>query len=249
MNLIVCNDYEAMSRTAAEHIAETINVATGEHLISFPGGDTPLGMVGAFVQKVNDGTVDTSRTRFVQLDEWVGLGVNDKGSCTQFNTLNLLSKLHTPFRDVHLINGLCQDPHAECAKLGDYITRFGPLALSVLGIGLNGHLGFNEEGVNPNLDAHVIPLSDTTRRVMGKYFDTPHPLEYGITQGLRQIMAARHVILIANGAHKASILKRALTGPVTPALPASILQRHPRCTVILDTLAAAELKEHGFSNP
>ena len=222
---------------AAAMAAESISVAV-QPLVSFPGGDTPLGMVEAFVSLVNDGIVDISRTRFVQLDEWVGLGEEDKGACAQFNRVNLLEKLKYPFLEYFLINGLAGDIKDECGRLNSFIGRYGPLSLSVLGIGLNGHLGFNEEGVDFNSNAHIIALSETTKKVMGKYFDRERSLEYGITQGIKQIMAAKKVILIANGRDKASILKKALTGPISNAVPASVLQKHPDCCVITDTAAA-----------
>jgi glucosamine-6-phosphate deaminase len=240
MNLVVCKDYQEMSQKAAAMAAESI-CAAEEQLISFPGGDTPLGMVEAFVAMVNSKTVDISRTRYVQLDEWVGLGEEDKGSCALFNRLNLINKLRYPFLEVFLINGLANNMQEERALLNSFIERYGPLCLSVLGIGLNGHLGFNEDGVDFDSDAHIIPLSATTKQVMGKYFDRDRNLEYGITQGIRQIMAAKKVILIANGAHKAAILRKAFVDPVTNSVPASILQRHNNCTVIADSEAAKDL--------
>ena len=241
MNLIVCKNYDEMSKKAAEVIAECINEA-GEQLVSFPCGDTPIGMVNVFTEMVNEGKVDISRTRFVQLDEWVGLGGQDHGSCIKFLNDNLLNKLHHSFFDYHLINGLASDINNECTRLNEYIEHFGPLALSVLGIGLNGHIGFNEEGVDFENNAHIIPLSETTRKVMSKYFDREHVLDYGITQGPKQIMAAKTVILLASGAHKASILKKTFKGPVTNAVPSSILQQHNNCFVIVDTEAAKELR-------
>ena len=240
MNLIVCKDYREMSQKAAAIAAESISAAE-EQLVSFPGGDTPLGMIEAFVSMVNDRSVDISSARYVQLDEWVGLGEGDKGSCAQFNRQNLLDKLTFPFLEFFLINGLASDISGECARLNGFIGRYGPLSLSVLGIGVNGHLGFNEDGVDFESDAHIIPLSETTKQVMGKYFDRERSLEFGITQGIRQIMAAKKVILIASGAQKAPILKKALKGPITNAVPASILQQHNNCFVIADAGAAQEL--------
>ncbi|MDR2477088.1 MAG: glucosamine-6-phosphate deaminase [Treponema sp.] len=237
---IICENYEEMSRKAAETAAEGIPSGR-ESLVSFPGGETPKGMFNCFVQMVNSGTVDISKTRYVSLDEWVGLGVEDQGSCASFNHINLLEKIQKPFLDSHIINGKAGDIDEECRLLNDYISRYGPLDLSVLGIGLNGHLGFNEDGVDFGLDAHVIPLSKMTRKIMGKYFEKSHDLNYGITQGLRQIMAAKKIILIANGAHKAEILRTAFSGPVSNSVPASILQRHTDCTLICDKEAAAGL--------
>lgn len=240
MHIVVCKDYEEMSRRAAEIVAEQIKKRP-DGLISFPGGDTPLGMVHVFADMVNEGKVDISRTHYVSLDEWVGLSNEDEGSCGLFNQQNLLSRLQHPFAGTHIINGAAEDIESERVALNDYISQYGPLDVSVLGIGMNGHLGFNENGVDFDLDAHIIPLSETTLKVMTKYFGEKfHPTQ-GISQGIRQIMAAKTVILIANGAHKAEILKKAVHGPITNEVPASVLQNHPNCYVVADEAAAALL--------
>lgn len=240
MHIVVCKDYEEMSRRAAEIVAEQIKKRP-DGLISFPGGDTPLGMVHVFAEMVNEGKVDISRTHYVSLDEWVGLSNEDEGSCGLFNQQNLLSRLQHPFAGTHIINGAAEDIESERVALNDYISQYGPLDVSVLGIGMNGHLGFNENGVDFDLDAHIIPLSETTLKVMTKYFGEKFHPTHGISQGIRQIMAAKTVILIANGAHKAEILKKAVHGPVTNEVPASVLQNHPNCYVVADEAAAALL--------
>lgn len=240
MHIVVCKDYEEMSRRAAEIVAEQIKKRS-DGLISFPGGDTPLGMVHVFADMVNEGKVDISRTHYVSLDEWVGLSGEDEGSCGLFNQQNLLSRLQHPFAGTHIINGAAEDIESERVALNDYISQYGPLDVSVLGIGMNGHLGFNENGVDFDLDAHIIPLSETTLKVMTKYFGEKFHPTHGISQGIRQIMAAKTVILIANGAHKAEILKKAVHGPVTNEVPASVLQNHPNCYVVADEAAAALL--------
>ncbi|WP_298016391.1 glucosamine-6-phosphate deaminase [uncultured Dysosmobacter sp.] len=240
MNLIVCKDYEEMSRRAAELAAACIQ-ADPTGLVSFPGGDTPLGMVHAFADLVNAGKVDISGAHYVSLDEWVGLSGLDEGSCGRFNRTELLGRLQKRFAGVHLIDGAAADIEAERAALDSYIAQYGPLTVSVLGIGMNGHLGFNEDGVDLDLNAHIIPLSETTKQVMHKYFGEKFHPEYGISQGIRQIMAAKTVILIANGSHKAEILRRALCGEVSNRVPASVLQKHPNCYVVADEAAAAKL--------
>ena len=240
MHIVVCKDYEEMSRRAPEIVAEQIKKRP-DGLISFPGGDTPLGMVHVFADMVNEGKVDISRTHYVSLDEWVGLSNEDEGSCGLFNQQNLLSRLQHPFAGTHIINGAAEDIESERVALNDYISQYGPLDVSVLGIGMNGHLGFNENGVDFDLDAHIIPLSETTLKVMTKYFGEKFHPTHGISQGIRQIMAAKTVILIANGAHKAEILKKAVHGPVTNEVPASVLQNHPNCYVVADEAAAALL--------
>lgn len=240
MHIVVCKDYEEMSRRAAEIVAEQVKKRP-DGLISFPGGDTPLGMVHVFADMVNECKIDISRTHYVSLDEWVGLSNEDEGSCGLFNQQNLLSRLQHPFAGTHIINGAAEDIESERVALNDYISQYGPLDVSVLGIGMNGHLGFNENGVDFDLDAHIIPLSETTLKVMTKYFGEKFHPTHGISQGIRQIMAAKTVILIANGAHKAEILKKAVHGPVTNEVPASVLQNHPNCYVVADEAAAALL--------
>lgn len=240
MQVIVCKDFEEMSRKAASLVADSVR-ENPQSLLSFPGGDTPLGMVHCFADMVNAGEIDISKTRYVSLDEWVGLSDTDEGSCGLFNRENLLNRLQMPFEGVHIINGAAADIEAERQALDDYIAQNGPLDVSVLGIGMNGHLGFNEDGVDFALNAHIIPLSDVTKRVMTKYFGEKFHPEFGISQGIAQIMAAKKVILIANGAHKAEIIKKACKGEVTNRVPASVLQNHPNCYVVVDEAAAAQL--------
>lgn len=240
MEIIVCRDYEEMSRRAAELTAEGLR-RRPDGLLSFAGGETPLGTVHAFADLVNRGEADISRAHYTSLDEWVGLSNTDEGSCGLFNNQELLARLEKPFAACHIINGAAADMEAERDALNAYFAQYGPLTVSVLGIGMNGHLGFNEDGVSFDLDAHIVPLSETTKRVMSKYFGEKFHPTHGISQGIRQIMAAERVILIANGAHKADIIQKALTGPVTSAVPASVLQRHPNCYAVLDEAAAAKL--------
>jgi glucosamine-6-phosphate deaminase len=242
MRIIVEKDYDAMSRKAASLIAESVR-ENPAGLFSFPGGDTPLGAIRVFTGLVNEGKADVSRAHYVSLDEWVGLSAKDEGSCGLFNHENLLSGLKQPFADYHIINGAAGSMDTERDALNAYIAQWGPLSLSVLGIGLNGHLGFNEEGIDFDLDAHIVPLSATTKKIMSKYFGEKFHPEYGITQGIRQIMAAKKVILLASGPQKAEIIRTALEGKAGNHCPASILQQHPDCTAVLDEEAAEKLQK------
>lgn len=240
MDILVCKEYEEMSHRAAELAADCVREAP-EGLFSFPGGDTPLGMVRQFVQMVNAGEVDITRARYVMLDEWVGLGREDKGSCADFTYTHLLDPMGPSFAQTHIINGRAANIEAERQALEKFLYSYGPLTLSVLGIGMNGHLGFNEDGVDFGKDTLVIPLAPVTKEVMGKYFGGDVNPEFGISIGIAQLMKARRVVLIANGAKKAEIVAKAAHGPVSPQVPASVLQKHPNCTFVLDEAAAALL--------
>lgn len=240
MNIIVCENYEEMSAKVAEITFDIIRNAN-ESLISFPGGDTPLGAIKEFVKGVNSEEVSIANTRFVSLDEWVGLKDTDAGSCGHFLKENLFSKLSKPFKDTYILNGANPSIEAEKEAHQKYFDTYGPLDLSVLGVGMNGHLGFNESGVEFSLDSHIMDLDDVTKKVMVKYFGDTQKPEKGITQGINQIMNAKTVIIIANGAHKADIIEKALKGTVSNLVPASCVQNHPNCYVILDKEAAAKL--------
>ncbi len=243
MQIKAFSDYDAMSQAACDAVVDILN-QTPDALISFAAGNTPLEMVRCFVNAVNQKKVDIRTASYVSLDEWVGLGAEDVGSCARFNEENLFSRLQdAQFAHQYLIDGLADDLAAECQRIDTFIDAHGPLTVSVLGIGMNGHLGFNEDGVDFSLNAHVTPLSATTKGVMSKYFDRERPLEQGITQGIAQIMKADTVILLANGEAKADILARALQGPVSNDVPASILQNHPRCIVLADHAALKNIAQ------
>ena len=240
MNIIVCENYEEMSKKVAE-IAFDIVKNKKDSLISFPGGDTPLGAITEFVKGVNAGDVSIADARFVSLDEWVGLSDTDEGSCGHFLKTNLFNKLEKPFKDAYILNGANPSIEDELKAHQEYFNQYGPLDLSVLGVGMNGHLGFNESGVDFALDSHIIDLDEVTKKVMVKYFGDTQKPEKGITQGINQIMNAKTVVIIANGAHKGDIIKKALQDAVSNEVPASCVQNHPNCYVILDKEAAAKL--------
>jgi glucosamine-6-phosphate deaminase len=244
MKIIIVKDYNEMSERAVELVADEVK-RNPEALLSFPGGETPLGLFERFTERVNENRLDISRAKYVSLDEWVGLSDQDEGSCGLFNNENLLSKIKVPFSEVKIINGIAKDIEQEREDLNQFILKHGPLGVSVLGIGMNGHLGFNEVGASFDSLAHITPLDEVTKKVMVKYFGTKFSPSYGITQGIGQIMAAGQVILLANGKQKAEIIYEALKGPVTNMVPASILQKHSNCYCVLDEAAASKLMANG----
>ena len=146
MRVVVEKDYEAMSRCATDLVQKAIE-KDPQCLVSFPGGDTPVGMLREFVSRVNSGMIDPTGVKFVQLDDWVGIGPQDEGSCSHFVNTQLLTPMHRPFADKFLFDGSriaaidCQLKEQDA-----FIRRYGPIAVEVLGIGMNGHLGFNENG-------------------------------------------------------------------------------------------------------
>ena len=243
MKILVAKTYEQMSRKALTLVKECI-AQEPQGLVSFPGGDTPVEFLRLFTQAVKSGEIDHRDLKFVQLDDWVGVGPEDEGSCSHFIHHTLLEKLPAPFADVFCFDGRAADIDAQLAAQDRFIRDYGPISVEMLGIGMNGHLGFNENGVDPTLRSHRTPLSETTLTVQKKYFGGKEvPLTEGITQGIAQIMESKTVLLLANGKKKADIIRQAVIGPVTNQVPASFLQRHDNCYVLLDEEAASQLPE------
>lgn len=241
MKVLVAKDYDAMSKATADLVEQLIK-EDPDALISFPGGDTPVGLVKEFCARVNNGSIDPTTLKFVQLDDWVGLGPDDKGSCSNFIRDHLLTQMSKPFAEAFTFDGTKDNIDEQLAGQDAFIVKHGNICVEVLGIGMNGHLGFNEEGVDFTQRSHRHPLSNVTKGVQKKYFDGKDlPLTEGITQGIAQIMESKTVIVIANGEKKAEIVSKAITGPVTNMVPASVLQNHPNCYYLLDEGAASLL--------
>ncbi len=241
MKLVVTERYEEMSRRAADMIAETVR-RKPEACLCLAAGSSPVGTFRYMVEDARSGIVDYAGCRFIGLDEWVGLLPTDEGSCRKLLQDELFTKLSIADTNIHFFDGSA-DPASECARINRLVARYGGLDLVLVGIGMNGHLGFNEPGVAFDLDAHVIELDETTRTVGQKYFTRPVVLERGITLGIRQILAADTVIMIANGAHKADIVKRTWESEVTARIPSTALKRHASSWMVVDREAAAALTE------
>ncbi len=243
MHINIQQDYSQMSKKAADRVIDTTK-GTDMMLYCFPAGDTPTGMIKEVVAKFNSEGIDLQEKRFVSLDEWVGLGAGVPGSCLNYMTNNLYSKINIPKENICFFNALASDLQEQCGIVDSFIEKFGPIGICVLGIGMNGHLGFNESGVSFDLNSHIIDLDETTMKVSAKYFSDDVVFKRGITIGINQIMKAKEVILIASGLHKAKIVKAALEGKVSSEVPASVLQTHDNCHVYLDE-AAGSLLEKG----
>ena len=240
MKVKIYDDYNEVSEKVNKITSEIINNSENA-LISFPGGDTPKCFIEKFVTDVNAKKIDISKTKFVSLDEWVGLSNEDKGGCAYFLNTVLFNNLKYSFAEKFILNGANADINDELQKHQAFFDKNGPLTLSVLGVGMNGHIGFNESGVDISLNSHIIPLDDVTKNVMVKYFGENFKPTQGITQGINQIMQAKTVIVIANGEHKSDIIYKSVNGEITNKVPLSVLQNHPNCYLIIDKAAASKL--------
>lgn len=210
-------------------------------LLCMASGHSPKMTSEFFTDKIKQGKADGSAFFFIGLDEWAGVTPETSGSCHSDFRERLFTPLNMKPERYHLFDGMSSDLHGECKKMDDYIQARGGIDLMIVGIGMNGHIGFNEPGCDSHALAHVANLEEITATVGQKYFQTSMKLDKGITLGLGHLRATRKVILIASGAAKAEVVKKALKGPVTMELPASVMQELPQGIVMLDQEAAGNL--------
>jgi glucosamine-6-phosphate deaminase len=188
--------------------------------------------------------LDFSGCRTFNLDEYVGLPAHHPNSYRYYMEHHLFRQINIEPARTHLPDGMAPDLEQECVRYETLIACYGGIDLQLLGIGQNGHLGFNEPLSPLESRTHVQLLSGTTRAQNGPHFQPPAQMPaYALTMGMGSIMAARRCLLLATGEDKAPVIAEALEGPRTNRIPASALQPHPHCTVILDPLAARHLRQ------
>jgi galactosamine-6-phosphate isomerase len=241
MELRVYKDYTELSQQVAASIIDTVR-KNPEAVLCLAAGDTPKLTYATMVEKAKSKLIDFSRCTFIGLDEWVGIPPDNEGSCHYFLHHNLFNPLKIASSQIHVFDALSPDPAYECGKMDFIIQEKGGIDLMLVGIGMNGHIGFNEPGVSFDLYSHVIDLDENTQAVGQKYFSSTIALPKGITLGLRHFLKSRMAILIANGNKKAPVIKKALKETVNNQMPASIIQQHVNGWVMIDEEAASLIR-------
>ena len=237
----VVTDAAALSQRCAEFVRECLQ-SKPDALLCFPAGSTVIGSCEVFIDMNNKGEIDFSHANFVALDEWLDLE-DDSENCTNFLRKHLYGPLDLREDQLHLFNTEAPDLDAECRRIDDYIFSQGGIALMLLGLGMNGHLGLNEPGSSFDDYAKVVDLDQTTAEVGQKYFSGPMTLSRGITLGIGHMFEAKEVILQISGSHKQDIVHEMYTTPATPDLPGTVFQELPHSLVILDEKAAARITD------
>ncbi|HCS73954.1 MAG TPA: glucosamine-6-phosphate deaminase [Clostridiales bacterium] len=205
-------------------------------------GSTPIGMYRNLVKSYRANEVSFSQVRTYNLDEYVGIPQDHPCSYYYFMQENLFKDIDIPAENVSLPNGNAEDLAAECKSYEERITAAGGIDLQVLGIGHNGHIGFNEPGTPFGSVTQLIDLTQSTIQANSRFFENEDQVpRQALSMGIKTIMQARKILLFAKGGEKAEIMKKALQGPVTPEVPASILQLHPNLFVFVDKAAGAKL--------
>ncbi len=234
-------DYAAMCRRAANLMAAQVTVKP-KSVLGLATGSTPLGMYELLGQWCAAGDVDFSNAISINLDEYKGLRPDNDQSYRYFMETNLFKHINIAPENTHVPDGTRDDAKAECARYDALIEELGPIDLQLLGLGHNGHIGFNEPGDVFVRDTHRVDLSQSTIDANQRFFaseaDVPRQ---AYTMGIGAIMRAKHVLLIASGAAKADIIQQAFFGPITPHVPASILQLHRNMTLVGDEEALSKI--------
>ncbi len=242
MRVIICPDAAALSRQAAALVAAAVT-ANPRTVLGLAAGATPIGLYRELGRHHGDG-LDFSAVTAFGLDEYYGLPAGHPASFRAEIERQVLSRVALPPARLHWPEAP-PGSHvaAACAGYERAIAEAGGIDLQILGIGANGHIGFNEPGSSLAGRTRLVRLSDTTRRANAKAFASPQDMpEAAVTQGIGTILAARRILLLASGEHKAAAVAAALEGPLTAMLPASALQLHPEAVVFLDAAAAAGLQ-------
>ena len=234
MKLIRAKNYKDMSRKAANILSAQV-ILKENSVLGLATGNTPEGIYEQLTEWYKKGDIDFSGVSTVNLDEYVGLDGSSERSYRYFMNQYLFRHINIKEKNCHLPNGLAENIEEECARYDRLIEKLGGIDMQLLGVGENGHIGFNEPDEAFEQMTHCVRLRENTIDVNARYFPSRDDVpKQAITMGIKAIMQARAIVLCASGARKADILHKVLYGPVTPEVPGSVLQMHPRLIVVAD---------------
>lgn len=240
MRIIKAKDYKEMSRKAANIIGAQV-VTKPDSVLGLATGSTPIGMYQELIAGYQNGDLDFSQVRSVNLDEYRGLPREHDQSYYYFMYENLFKHINIDLNNTNVPNGMELDSDKECQRYNDVIESMGGVDIQVLGLGHNGHIGFNEPADSFAKLTHCVDLTESTIEANKRFFASADDVpRQAYTMGIQTIMKAKKILLIVSGADKAAILKASLCGDVTPQVPASILQFHNDVVVVADEAALSQ---------
>ncbi|BEP29734.1 glucosamine-6-phosphate deaminase [Helicovermis profundi] len=241
MRIIVAKNYEELSTKAAHLIAGQL-IMNPETRLGLATGATPIGTYKVLVKMYNDGLIDFKKIVSFNLDEYYGIDSENAQSYYYFMNKNLFEKVNIDKNNINIPNGMCEDIEKECNDYEAKIRGKGGIDLQLLGIGRNGHIGFNEPDLKFEAMTHLVDLDDDTIDANSRFFDSIDEVpKKAISMGIKTIMHSKKIVLIASGIDKADTVYDMIFGPINPNLPASALQLHKDVTVILDEDAARKI--------
>lgn len=234
MRLQVCETYEEMSKAAAKLVASQITIKP-DCVLGFATGSTPVGMYRELCQMYQAGELDFSGVTTFNLDEYYPIQKDNPESYHAFMEENLFRHVNVPRDRIHIPDGNAPDPEKECDAYEKAIQSCGGIDLQILGIGQNGHIGFNEPDASLDAKTHVTQLTESTIEANSRFFDSVAQVpRKAITMGVSTILKSRKIILLASGKNKHAVVKGLLTDTVSTSLPATLLNLHPDVVVICD---------------
>lgn len=242
MEIRIVKDYGEMSKKAADVVAAQI-IEKPDSVLGLATGSTPIGMYKELVRMYEEGIIDFSKVVTFNLDEYVGLDEKNEQSYHFYMMQNLFKHINIDMKNVHILDGNAKDIDKECSNYEGEIEKAGGIDLQILGLGRNGHIGFNEPDVKFPKNTHIVDLSESTIEANSRFFRNAEEVpKQALTMGEATIMKADRIILLANGSAKADAVFGLVKGDIKPELPASALQMHPDAVVIVDKEAASKLE-------
>ncbi len=240
MKLIVCKDYNELSLKTAEVIAEVVK-SKPDCVLGLATGSTPVGAYDELARMYREGELDFSNVRSFNLDEYYPMKADNPQSYHYFMNENLFSKINIKPENTRVPDGDCDDPDLMCAEYEKDIAAAGGIDIQLLGIGRNGHIGFNEPDDRLYPDTHKTALTDDTMDANARFFDDGEPVpNAAVTMGMGTILRARKIVIAASGASKREAVKGVLSGMLDTHCPASLLNVHPDVIFVVDEAAMGE---------
>ena len=241
MNVIICKDYQTIGARAATLFAAQL-LKKPDSVLGLATGSSPISTYDCLTALYEQGVVDFSRATSYNLDEYFGMAPDAEQSYRRFMDEYLFDRVNICKENTHVLDGLTKDPAKTCADYEAAIAAAGGIDIQLLGIGIDGHIGFNEPGDAFAPMTHIVDLEASTIQANARFFASEAEVpRQALSMGIGSIMRCRSVVLVANGESKANAICGMIKGPVTPKLPASILQYHPDATIIIDEAAASKL--------
>lgn len=242
MKFKVFDSYEELSAYSAELVAGVIREKE-DAVLGLATGSTPIGLYEELIKLYDDKNLDFSKVKSINLDEYIGLDGTHNQSYRYFMNLNLFNHINIDKKNTHVPNGVAENLEQSVAEYDELIDSMGGIDVQILGIGPNGHIGFNEPAEQLKLNTHVAELTKETIKANARFFASESDVPtQAVTMGMGPIMKAKKVILIASGENKAWAVKSLVDDVITTSIPATLLKLHPDVTVLLDKKAASQLE-------
>lgn len=235
-------DYNDMSRKAANIISAQV-IINPKSVLGLATGSSPEGIYKQLVEWYNKGDIDFSEVKSVNLDEYKGLTKDNEQSYYYYMNNHFFKHINIKPENTNIPDGTATDVEAECKRYNEVIRSMNGVDMQLLGIGANGHIGFNEPGEAFEKETHCVALAESTIKANARFFENKDDVpKFAFSMGIKSIMQAKKILLVVSGEAKADALNKSLHGPITPAVPGSILQLHNDVTIVADEAALSKIE-------